>query len=131
MALFPASVWGQRAGIRAVQVVSLVFFFIHAGIALANAGVSDPAIAAFNAASGLLFGASTLVGQRAHRDMDPIRARRDPTPARQSSWEPPRSVPCTIPITSHSSRPPTRASEPASSWPEAATTTTAGRCSPC
>ena len=33
--LFPASVWGQRLGIRAVQLVSLVFFCIHAGIALA------------------------------------------------------------------------------------------------
>lgn len=72
--LFPASVWGQRAGIRAVQAVSLVFFFIHAGIALANADMSDRAIAAFNALSGVLFAASVLYGQRAYRDMDPLRA---------------------------------------------------------
>jgi hypothetical protein len=72
--LFPASVWGQRLGIRAVQLVSLVFFCIHAGIALANKDMSDPAIAAFNALSGALFAASVLYGQRAHRDMDPLRA---------------------------------------------------------
>lgn len=72
--LFPASVWGQRMGIRAVQVVSLVFFGIHVGIALANADMADPAIAFFNALSGVLFGASVVYGQRAHRDMDPIRA---------------------------------------------------------
>ena len=72
--LFPASVWGQRMGIRAVQVTSLVFFCIHLGIALANADLADPAIAFFNAASGLLFGISVVYGQRAHRDMDPIRA---------------------------------------------------------
>jgi hypothetical protein len=72
--LFPASVWGQRMGIRAVQVTSLVFFAIHVGIALANADMADPAITFFNAASGLLFGISVLYGQRAHRDMDPLRA---------------------------------------------------------
>ena len=72
--LFPASVWGQRMGIRAVQVVSLVFFCIHVGIALANADLADPAIAFFNGASGLLFAASVVYGQRAHRDMDPVRA---------------------------------------------------------
>lgn len=74
LTLFPASVWGQRLGIRAVQVVSLVFFFIHAGIALANADMAEPAIAFFNAVSGVFFGLSAVYGQRAHRDMDPIRA---------------------------------------------------------
>lgn len=78
--LFPASVWGQRAGIRAVQLISLVFFFIHVGIAIANAGypdsLHDGAIAALNALSGLLFLASVLYGQRAWRDMDPIVALR-------------------------------------------------------
>lgn len=72
--LFPASVWGQRIGIRAVQVTSLVFFCIHVGIALANADLADPSIAFFNALSGLCFGVSVLYGQRAHRDMDPLRA---------------------------------------------------------
>ncbi|MEZ4310139.1 MAG: hypothetical protein R3F14_19025 [Polyangiaceae bacterium] len=72
--LFPASVWGQRIGIRVVQVTSLVFFCIHVGIALANADLADPAIGFFNALSGLLFGVSVAYGQRAHRDMDPIRA---------------------------------------------------------
>jgi hypothetical protein len=72
--LFPASVWGQRPGIRAVQLVSLVFFFIHAGMALANADLGDPGISFFNAASGLLFLVSVLYGNRAHRDMDPIAA---------------------------------------------------------
>lgn len=75
--LFPASVWGQRMGIRVVQVTSLVFFCIHAGIALANADMADPAIAFFNALSGVLFGASVVYGQRAHRDMDPIVALRE------------------------------------------------------
>lgn len=74
--LFPASVWGQRAGIRAVQLVSLLFFAIHAGIALANSDLGDPAIAFFNALSGVLFFASVIYGQRAHRDMDPIAALR-------------------------------------------------------
>ena len=76
--LFPASVWGQRAGIRAVQFISLVFFCIHVGIAIANAGfpdsLHDGAIAALNAVSGLLFLASVIYGQRAWRDMDPIDA---------------------------------------------------------
>ncbi|MFS8069460.1 MAG: hypothetical protein ACMG6S_24110 [Byssovorax sp.] len=76
LTLFPASVWGQRAGIRAVQLVSLVFFFIHAGMALANSGQGDPAIAVFNALSGLAFLLSFIYGQRAHRDMDPIVALR-------------------------------------------------------
>jgi hypothetical protein len=72
--LFPASVWGQRPGIRAVQLVSLVFFLIHAGMALANSDLGDPGIAFFNAASGLLFLVSVLYGNRAHRDMDPVAA---------------------------------------------------------
>ncbi len=76
LTLFPASVWGQRPGIRAVQLVSLVFACIHAGIALANADLGDPAIALFNAASGVLFLASTLYGNRAYSDMDPIAALR-------------------------------------------------------
>ena len=77
LTLFPASVWGQRLGIRAVQLVSLVFFFIHAGIALANSGPGTPAIALFNGLSGLAFLASVVYGQRAYRDMDPIRALQD------------------------------------------------------
>lgn len=76
LTLFPASVWGQRLGIRAVQVVSLVFFFIHAGIALANSGPGEPAIAVFNGISGFAFLLSVVYGQRAHRDMDPIAALR-------------------------------------------------------
>ncbi len=72
--LFPASVWGQRAGIRVVQIVSLVFFFIHAGIALANSDLGSPAIALFNAVSGVLFLLSVLYGNRAYRDMDPVSA---------------------------------------------------------
>lgn len=74
--LFPASVWGQRAGIRLVQFVSLVFFFIHAGIALANLGEQGDAIAFFNAVSGVFFLAAVLYGNRAHRDMDPVAALR-------------------------------------------------------
>ncbi|MEQ9318234.1 MAG: hypothetical protein RIF41_03705 [Polyangiaceae bacterium] len=78
--LFPASVWGQRVGIRAVQLISLVFFCIHVGIAIANAGfpnsLHDGAIAVLNALSGLLFLASVIYGQRAWRDMDPIEALR-------------------------------------------------------
>jgi hypothetical protein len=74
LSLFPASVWGQRWGIRSVQVVSLVFCFIHAGIAAANADMSDTSIAVFNALSGVLFAISVAYGQRAYRDMDPIRA---------------------------------------------------------
>lgn len=75
--LFPASVWGQRTGIRVVQGVSLVFFCIHAGIAIANSGVSAPGIALFNALSGAFFLASVLYGQRAFRDMDPVAALRE------------------------------------------------------
>ncbi len=74
LTLFPASVWGQRLGIRAVQLASAVFFCIHAGIALANAAEVFDGIALFNALSGLLFLVAVLYGQRAHRDMDPIRA---------------------------------------------------------
>ncbi len=74
LTLFPASVWGQRFGIRAVQVVSFVFFCIHLGIALANSDLTDPPIAFFNALSGVLFLASTFYGSRAHRDMDPNKA---------------------------------------------------------
>jgi len=80
--LFPASVWGQRIGIRSVQLVSLLFFFIHAGIALANIGPhdptnpDDPSIAFFNALSGLLFLIAAIYGNRAYRDMDPVEALR-------------------------------------------------------
>ncbi len=74
LTLFPASVWGQRLGIRAVQLVSLLFFFIHAGIALANADLEDSLIAVFNALSGIAFAASVVYGNRAHRDMDPAAA---------------------------------------------------------
>ena len=80
--LFPASVWGQRAGIRAVQLVSLVFFLIHAGIAIANmlpnagAAGDDTWIALFNATSGLFFLTATIYGNRAWRDMDPVAALR-------------------------------------------------------
>jgi hypothetical protein len=78
--LFPASVWGQRIGIRLVQIVSLLFFFIHAGIAIANVGATEGghsgAIAAFNAASGVFFLAAAIYGNRAHRDMDPVAALR-------------------------------------------------------
>jgi hypothetical protein len=74
--LFPASVWGQRVGIRAVQLVSLVFCFIHASIALANSNLGDTGIAVFNALSGVLFLVSVLYGNRAHRDMDPVAALR-------------------------------------------------------
>ena len=80
--LFPASVWGQRAGIRAVQWVSLLFFFIHAGIALANSGPADPGspddlwIAIWNATSGACFLAASVYGNCAYRDMDPVAALR-------------------------------------------------------
>lgn len=78
--LFPASVWGQRPGIRLVQFVSLLFFLIHLGIAVANLGPDDGghggAIAVLNAASGLFFLAATVYGNRAHRDMDPVVALR-------------------------------------------------------
>lgn len=77
--LFPASVWGQRIGIRAVQATSLLFFVIHAGIAVSNArevveSSYGPWIAIFNAASGLAFFAAVAYGQRAHADMDPLHA---------------------------------------------------------
>lgn len=72
--LFPLSVWGQRLGIRAVQAVSLLFFGIHVSIALANSDLGDPFIALFNALSGIAFLASVIYGQRAYRDMDPLRA---------------------------------------------------------
>jgi len=80
--LFPASVWGQRTGIRAVQFVSLLFFFIHAGIAVANLGPNDSFsaddrwIALFNALSGALFLLAAIYGNRAYRDMDPVAALR-------------------------------------------------------
>jgi hypothetical protein len=80
--LFPASVWGQRLGIRAVQLVSALFFCIHLGIAIANAfwpdagSNSDAYIALLNALSGAGFLASVLYGNRAHRDMDPVAALR-------------------------------------------------------
>jgi hypothetical protein len=79
--LFPASLWGGRTGIRAVQATALLFLAIHAGIALANAGAGAPtdhegAIAFFNAASGAFFLAAALYGNRAHRDMDPVAALR-------------------------------------------------------
>ena len=84
LTLFPASVAGQRPGIRAVQAVSALFFAIHVSLALANlsaeAGREEgPTIALLNAASGLAFLASALYGQRAWRDMDP------------RSWRPPCS----------------------------------------
>ena len=80
--LFPASVWGQRLGIRSVQIVSLVFFCIHLGIAIANAfwrdagSLVDVWIAFYNALSGVLFLASLIYGNRAHSDMDPVTALR-------------------------------------------------------
>jgi hypothetical protein len=77
--LFPASVWGQRRGIRGVQLVSVLFFAIHAGIAIANLGAADPAghggaIAFFNAVSGVFFLAAAVYGNVAYRDMDPVAA---------------------------------------------------------
>jgi hypothetical protein len=74
LTLFPASVWGQRIGIRAVQLASLVFFCIHLGIALSNTGADvrlaeGPWIALLNGSSGLAFLATVLYGQRAHADM--------------------------------------------------------------
>jgi len=81
--LFPASVWGRRIGIRSVQGVSLLFFLIHVGIALANLGDGDGSgvghqgwIAFFNALSGVFFLAATIYGNRAWRDMDPVAALR-------------------------------------------------------
>ena len=81
--LFPASVWGGRIGIRVVQWVAALFFAIHVGIAIANFGAHDAAdplegwIAFLNAASGALFLATALYGNRAWRDMDPVRALRE------------------------------------------------------
>jgi hypothetical protein len=77
LTLFPASVWGQRPGIRVVQSVSLIFFLIHAGIGIANLiGPGSSAdggwIAALNGASGLAFLAAVFFGQRAHADMAPF-----------------------------------------------------------
>ena len=77
LTLFPASVWGQRLGIRAVQATSLLFFFIHVGIALSNAaapgeGQDGGWVALLNAASGLAFLGAVVYGQRAHADMDPL-----------------------------------------------------------
>jgi hypothetical protein len=78
--LFPASLWGQRVGIRLVQAISLLFFGIHAGIAIGNLGAGGDghsgAIAVFNAVSGIFFLAATLYGNRAYRDMDPVTALR-------------------------------------------------------
>lgn len=81
--LFPASVWGQRTGIRLVQLVSGLFFLIHAGIAAANVGAGSGVsageywIAVFNALSGLFFAIAAVYGQRAYRDMNPDVALRD------------------------------------------------------
>ena len=77
LTLFPASVWGQRLGIRAVQTMSLLFFLIHLGIALSNAVASDGApesgwIALLNGASGFAFLWAVAYGQRAYADMDPL-----------------------------------------------------------
>ncbi len=78
VSLFPASVWGQRLGIRCVQVVCLMFFLIHAGIALANIASPDPGssadlpIGVLNAISGLFFLAGVVYGNVAWRDMDPV-----------------------------------------------------------
>lgn len=76
LTLFPASVWGQRPGIRLVQVVSAVFFAIHLGIGLANFGVNDPNnpndfwIGLWNATSAVFFGLAVWWGNKAHADMD-------------------------------------------------------------
>ncbi len=79
LTLFPASVWGQRPGIRAVQAASLLFFAIHVGLGFANIDVSNqgaegPWIALFNTSSGFAFLLAVVYGQRAHADMDPLRA---------------------------------------------------------
>ena len=81
LTLFPASVWGQRIGIRIVQATSLVFFVIHVAIAFSNARVSGEiaegaSIAFFNGASGLMFLIAVIYGERAHADMDPLVAAR-------------------------------------------------------
>jgi len=81
--LFPASVWGQQVGIRAVQLVSALFFCVHVGIALANVGSAavvtpyDAWIMVLNAASGILFLTSAIYGFRAYRDMNPVKALRE------------------------------------------------------
>jgi hypothetical protein len=96
LTLFPASVWGQRIGIRAVQAASAVFFAIHVGIALSNATAVDVSegagIAILNAASGIAFLAAVVYGQRAHADMDPLgdmehRSLRALQPARAEGFE--------------------------------------------
>ncbi len=78
--LFPISLWGGRAGIRLVQFVCMLFFFIHLGIALANFGAESGghtgSIALFNGLSGIFFLAAGIYGNRAHRDMDPVAALR-------------------------------------------------------
>lgn len=77
LTLLPGALWGGRIGIRVVQCVCFLFFAIHLAIAIANLGPSDPSnpndagVALFNALSGALFLAAGLVGQRAHREMDP------------------------------------------------------------
>jgi hypothetical protein len=76
LTLFPASVWGQRIGIRAVQLASLVFFCIHVGIAASNTDpdvrlAEGPWIALLNALSGIAFLVTVIYGQRAHADMSP------------------------------------------------------------
>jgi hypothetical protein len=78
--LFPASVWGRRPGIRAVQATSALFFAIHLGIAIANLVSPDPVhaggtwIAVWNAVSGAFFLLAVFYGNIAWRDMDPARA---------------------------------------------------------
>ena len=78
LTLFPASVWGQRLGIRSVQATSLLFFCIHLGIAIANAVSNDPVnpgdfwIGTWNALSGAFFLAAVVYGNVAYRDMDPV-----------------------------------------------------------
>jgi hypothetical protein len=74
LTLFPLSVWGQRLGIRSVQLASLIFFGIHVSIAMANSDFSEPFITIFNTISGVLFFVSVIYGQRAHRDMAPAAA---------------------------------------------------------
>src|SRR5262249_33042804 len=74
LTLFPLSVFGQRVGIRVVQCVSLLFFCIHVGIAVANTGPAfdGPWIALLNGASGVAFLAAAIYGSRAWADMDPL-----------------------------------------------------------
>jgi hypothetical protein len=80
LTLFPLSLYGQRRGIRLVQFVCLLFFLIHLGIGLSNVesgGGHSGAIALLNTASGLLFLAAAIHGNRAYRDMDPVEALRE------------------------------------------------------